>query len=370
MLPTDADGCVYVHHKPIHHTNGHVTMGKLDCVSVVHTDDGALYGEPKTNEKVVSALRTHFKVKALNSTLNPYLALKIVISDDNQSISISQEAYIEALLAKYETDITEFCNTTQLVPTGTSHPAEPPDVYTEKEREFMKHVNLFMIVGELRHIFNGTRPDIGYAVGYVSRQVANPRKVHYVAALTILAYLKHTKTYGIRYSRMPRNRDGTIKPTVYYSDSNWAGKDNPESKSTTCYVGIFGNAAIDWGSQLQSFPARSSAIAEIVALDTTTKRALWLRKLEGAFHIGNGSPTIIHEDNDAAIAISAKERRTKRTRHVAVKYFATNHNIKEGDVSISPVASADNTADIGTKALPRVPFEKHREGHGVVDLSK
>ena len=70
-------------------------------------------------------------------------------------------------------------------------------------------------VGALMHLTTATRPDIAYAVGYVSRFMENPQEEHWVAVKRILRYLQGTKTHGICYKS-----SGTIDFRGY-SDADW-----------------------------------------------------------------------------------------------------------------------------------------------------
>ena len=52
------------------------------------------------------------------------------------------------------------------------------------------------IVGSLRYLVN-TRPDLAFAVGYVSRFLEEPREDHLVAVKHILRYVEGTKNWGL-----------------------------------------------------------------------------------------------------------------------------------------------------------------------------
>jgi hypothetical protein len=77
------------------------------------------------------------------------------------------------------------------------------------------------------------------------------------------------------------------------------------------------------------------------------------------------SPIVIHEDNEAAIAISNKSQRTERTKHIDVQFFAVCDDIANKRLRVSPVASEDNVADIFTKPLAAEKFRKFRAELGV-----
>jgi hypothetical protein len=82
------------------------------------------------------------------------------------------------------------------------------------------------IVGSLRYLIH-TRPDLMYAVGYVSRFLERPTEEHLQAVKKILRYITGTLQYDLRYGR----RTGMTR-LVGYCDSDLAG-DIDTSKSTT-----------------------------------------------------------------------------------------------------------------------------------------
>ena len=159
-------------------------------------------------------------------------------------------------------------------------------------------------------------------------------------------------------------REAGHSKIVGFSDSDWAGCLDTRA-STSGFAFTLGGGAISWTSKKQSVVARSSAEAELIALDLAWRHSKWLRKLEQGFDIGADEPMTIHEDNEAAIAISAKHRRTQRTKHIDVKYFAICGDVETGYVKVSPVASKDNVADIFTKGLERTKFELFRSMLGL-----
>jgi hypothetical protein len=82
------------------------------------------------------------------------------------------------------------------------------------------------IVGSLRYLIH-TRPDLTYAVGYVSRFLERPTEEHLQAVKKILRYITRTLQYGLRYGR----QTGTTM-LVGYCDSDLTD-DIDTRKSTT-----------------------------------------------------------------------------------------------------------------------------------------
>jgi hypothetical protein len=126
-----------------------------------------------------------------------------------------------------------------------------------------------------------------------------------------MRYLRGTTTYGLHYIGYPDVLEG-------YSDANWIS-DADEIKATTGYVFTIGGAPISWRSRKQTILTKSTIEAELVALETTTSEAEWLRELLMDLPVvSKPVPAILlHCDNESVITIvgNAKEN-LKSIRHV------------------------------------------------------
>ena len=115
----------------------------------------------------------------------------------------------------------------------------------------------------------------------------------------------------------------------------------------------------------QTIVATSSNHIEILAIHEASRECCWLRSLIQHIRGSCGlpskkeNPTILYEDNTACIS-QLKEGYIKgdRTKHISPKFFFTHDLQKNGDISIQQISSKDNLADLFTKALPTVTFEK------------
>jgi hypothetical protein len=108
------------------------------------------------------------------------------------------------------------------------------------------------LVGSLRYLVH-TRPDISFAVGYVSRFMEAPTTEHLAAVKKILRYVVGTIDYGCSYKR-----SGAEARLLGFSDA-YMGGDIDTRKSTTGVLFFFGPCAISWQSQKQKVVALSSS---------------------------------------------------------------------------------------------------------------
>ena len=96
-------------------------------------------------------------------------------------------------------------------------------------------------VGKLIYL-NVTRPNIAYIVGILSQFMQEPRTVHWLGVIRVLAYVKKALGKGLIYKK---NGHVLIKA---YSDSDYAG-DKGDRKSTSGYCTYVGGNMVMWRSK-------------------------------------------------------------------------------------------------------------------------
>ena len=204
------------------------------------------------------------------------------------------------------------------------------------------------VVGALLYAAMCTRPDIAFAVQQLSRHLQATTAAHWTVAKRVLRYLQGTKALGITY-HSSADRD---TPTVYgYSDSDWGG-DLDTRRSTTGYVFMLGGAVISWSSRLQPTVALSSTEAEYMAVCSAGQEAVHLRQLLTGLQFAPTSPTVIFEDNQGCIALSENPVHHQRTKHIDIRFHYTRDLVACGDIKLKYIPTADQLADLLTKALP------------------
>ena len=129
-----------------------------------------------------------------------------------------------------------------------------------------------------------TRPDIAYAVGVVSRFMANPGKAHWNAVKSIMRYLKGTKNKCLCYGKDPLELKG-------FCDSDMAG-DVDTRKSTSGYVFRLASCAVSWCSRLQKVFSLSTNEAEYNSVTEASKEAIWLARLCSEFGLPEKAPML------------------------------------------------------------------------------
>ena len=349
--PLTADPCVYVRYA--------AGTQDLECVLAVHVDDVLLLAPDEVADAVKGNLLREYDMK--EGSPEWYLKMKVKRSADGRTVEMSQPEYIEAIIraAGMETFSRKVST-----PADPNTPLQKPkQEATPAEQQFMNSVPMGKVTGMLGYLAATTRPDIAQAVGAIQRHVADPRPQHWRAVLRVVQYLCGTRDYGLRMSL-----DTGVAQLLIWSDSDWAGCLDTR-KSTSGYVVMFLGCAIAWKSKRQpGGPARSSTEAELIALDQAVREALWLRKLGPPLGIPGSERPRIHEDNESCLAIAKGSRWSHASKHMDVKFHAVRYDVLSNKVELVGVRSEDNLADLFTKPLARVKFEKFRELIGVVPM--
>ena len=275
--------------------------------------------------------------------------LGIEVKQRSDGISISQESYTKEILEKFKMMKCNAVNT----------PMEVNSKLSKHEEGNKVDPTLFKsLVGSLRYL-TCTRPDILYAVGYVSKFMESPTEVHLQAAKRILRYLKGTLNMCLSYEASQEFK------LLGYSDSDWA-RDVDDRKSTTGFVFFMGETAFTWSSKKQAIVTLSSCEAEYVAATSCVCHAIWLRNLLKTFRMEQENPTEIYVDNKSAIALAKNPVFHDRSKHIDTRYHYIRECIAAQQVKLEHVRTQEQLADIFTKPLKYEAFSSLRRCLGLV----
>jgi hypothetical protein len=214
------------------------------------------------------------------------------------------------------------------------------------------------IVGSLRYLVH-TRPDIIFAVGYVSRFMEAPTTTHLAAVKHLLRYIAGTLNFGVQFEK------GQGEPKLLgFSDADHAG-DVDDRKSTTGMLFFLGRSPISWQSQKQRVVAASSCEAEYIAASTTGCQGLWLSRLLGELLNGEVRAPMILVDNKSAISLCKNPVLHDRSKHIDTRYHLIRDYVEKGELEVEYVRTEEQLADILTKALGRIRFQELRSKIGM-----
>jgi hypothetical protein len=306
---------------------------KNDMIVAVHVDDMIIAtSSEKAKDDFIKTIAKEVSVKDLG-TLHHCLGWKLDYNAQRTELKISQQAYIEEVLKKFNM---EDCN--------------PVDIPMTDILQAPRNANagafplIRSLVGALQWIAHSTRPDIVYAVNQVARHQDKPDKAVWNAAKRILRYLKGTKTLALHYKAKSSRLDINC-----YVDADFA-MDPLTRKSQSGFIVFVNGCAVTWKNKKQASVAKSTSEAEYFALSLATSEVLFLRKIISELHYKQ-APSILHEDNAGAIGLANGNATVGRAKHIDIHYHFLREHVQSGRIAIAHVPTKEQTADLLTKPM-------------------
>ena len=326
-------------------------MGKSRVVVGVYVDDLIITGaNPGDLGAFKEEMRRLFRMSDLG-LLSYYLGIEV--QQGRNKITMGQSAYARKLLDKAGMGACKPISTPMEVRLKLSTKSTTPEVDPTTYRS---------LVGSLRYLVH-TRPDITFAVGYVSRFMEKPRQEHMVAVKHILRYIAGTIDYGIVY---PKLQSGDNRLTGY-SDSDWGG-DADEQRSTAGMIFFLGRLPVTWQSQKHKSVALSTCEAEYVAGAAGACQAMWLIQLLGDITGKEVQQPVLKMDNRSAITLSKNPILHDCSKHIDTKFHFIRDCMDSGRICVDYASTQEQLADILTKSLGRARFCELRDMIGIVNL--
>jgi hypothetical protein len=236
------------------------------------------------------------------------------------------------------------------------------------------------VLGELTYAYVVGRVDISYDVTFLARYASAPDRCHYLALKRLCKYLRRTIDWGILYWRkepcllLPTgdfkivpldNKDLPEFPKftdlcelVGYVDASHA-TDLRTRRSVTGLSFCLAGGAIAFKSKLQPTVATSSTEAEFIAAVLAAKIAKYLRSILIDLGFPPSGPTLLYEDNKAAINMVNANRPTELSRHIDIQHFAIQEWRQRGDIKLAHIPGVINPSDAQTKPLGWILHHRH-----------
>ena len=236
---------------------------------------------------------------------------------------------------------------------------DPDTAEGKAELEWLKLQDYANRVGSAVWLGRGSKPEISWTAGMLTRFLTKPSKRHYDMSTRLIKYLSTTRHRGIVY----RRQEGPLILECYV-DGDWLtdyGSDNDNRKCTTGYAVLLCGAAVSWRSFKQQRVAGSSTESEYYSLWAATREIMHTRRQMKECGFEQFDPTLVHEDNQAAKRISEDVVESTRTRHWDKEYHQIRSEFERGTIMVKYCDTALNAADVLTKSLARVLHERHTD---------
>ncbi len=307
----------------------------------VYVDDIVIAGKNKqTMNKIKMQIQEKFEVSD-KGELTYLLGIKIDRDRSTKTLRMNQAKFVNDLLVKFQM---EGCDS-EPTPQVQGLPAE------SKQTEEDINLPYRSLVGALQYLVSATRPDIAFAVRFLSSHNHDYTKAHWKMAKRVLKYLKGTLTLGLQYG-------GNVSATpVAYSDADFAN-DKEDSKSISGSIVMLGGAAITYMSKKQSLVGQSTTEVEFIAAAETAKNVVWLYELLDEMKVTIQLPIVMYVDNQSAIQVAKAAATHSRTKHIRLRYHFLKDLVSEGVIDLKHINTKKQLADVLTKVQIRAMFKE------------
>ena len=329
---TKVEPCVYTY-----------TEGGVRAIIGIYVDDMLLACScQKKMKEIKEMLSQKFEMKDLGK---PKCILGLDVSYKNKEIIIKQTKKIDEALRTFKM---EECK-------STTTPIEP-GIALESNKKVLVDLPYKNLIGKLMFLAVATRPDIAFAVSYLSQFNDCFDETHFKTAKRVLRYLKGTRDIGLNFKKTGNKLYGM-------ADADW-GSCKIDRKSFSGYCFKFAGAPISWACRKQRSTALSTAEAEYVALTEAVKEAAYLRALFNEMNIKQEKILILN-DNQAAIKLCQNPIVSSKSKHIDLKMHYIRDCIKEGVVEVQYQPTEDMEADLLTKGLTGPRLARLRTSMGI-----
>ena len=199
------------------------------------------------------------------------------------------------------------------------------------------------------------QPNIMNAVRAMARYAHTPTERLWQAIVKILLYLNGTKRFGITYMW------GSGLGLEVYADADDADKANDRRLASGTAVTL-GGTVVSHVSKIEHVVSLSTSEAEYIAAEDGVKEVLFVRAVLSFIELETSGVSVkVLEDNQGAKALIENPLSSARSKHIDVRFHFICDLLRTRKITVEYVASAEQHADILTKALSRDNFQYHRK---------
>ena len=306
-----------------------------NLIVAIYVDDLIITGP--TNESIQTfkmKLHEEFEMTDLGEA-HWVLGLEVNHKSDG-SLHLNQAAYATKILHKFQM---ENCNA---IATPLDHNVKLVKDSGNDETLYCKEYQ--QLIGSLMYLMLGTRPDLAFAITFLSQFSSLPNKSHMQAAKRILRYLKGTSQFSPTF--YPDKR----LTVTGYVDASYANNLD-DRRSYGGYIFKLGKSTISWCATKQKTVALSTTESEYMALSLAAKHGIWIKSFLGEIDV---IPEVnLLGDNQASHFLAKNSGLHKRSKHIDIRYHFIREKLENKELQLEYCTTNDNLADITTKPLPK-----------------
>ena len=303
----------------------------------IHVDDTLIAADRLDDiEDFKRVMTKRFEI-TVNAEADHHLGVNIETRKDG-SLKLTQSKLLNNIFTEFIDALPKSNNRHRvpLLPNPTSNDDSPFD------RKQYLH-----LLGMLNYLLR-SRPDIATATSFAATKAVNPTHNDFNALLDIVRYLWQTKDIGLIIHPGEKHQPLKLKCFV---DASFLTHDDSHGHTGYC-IGLGDIGSFYSKSTKQPLVATSSTHAEVKALYQLVVDLIYIINLCDEIGRAIDLPVVIFEDNNPTVQLSGSlSSRIKRSKHFLMLVNFIRQNVVLGLIEVQKVASADNIADVLTKAL-------------------
>lgn len=339
------------------------------CMILIYVDDIIIIAEnQKLINRATQALNSSFTMKDLGQ---PEMFLGIDMSRKDNTLKLNMKSTINRIKKNFEIESHK-----SKINTPLAKGFESNGNLKSKNLNPSEHHEYRSIIGAILYIARMARPDISFAVSFLSKYLSTPTQAHLKAAQRVLQYLIQTSNNGIKYSKkgldvkfkdfryVDKTNDVTLKDydertefrITVITDASW-GNHIEDRRSQAGYIVLLNNNIVAWNSKRLKTVADSSSEAEYMAITEGIKEGIFIKNIlqNMGFKIGYINLCC---DNMAALTLSSHNTLHQRTKHIDIRYHKIRQYVDNKDIKLNYINTKDNIADLMTKSFDTTRYNE------------
>jgi hypothetical protein len=323
-------------------------------IAHIWTDDVRYFGTDELLKRYEENLQKKIKVKFLGVP-EEFVGTEFVQDLDMGLCELKAPKYWEGAAQKF---VKHF-------PKGIKKRFNPLSIQDERimltqeisdvQVEEAKHLPYRELLGVVSYHASCTKLEMRYAVSICGRHRGRWGVEQFNIVKKMFEYGYTTRHTGLIYSKGLDSHG--INVLSCHADS---GHSLPRSHGgTTC---MLNGAAITHSAKKHSLTASGTYHDEIIEFSIAANKVVGLRNMMEEMHLSQDKPTVIYQDNEAAIQI-VKNRGSMsgQSRHIERRVLTSRNKIEDGQIIPVYIDTTRMIADIGTKAFGDIQFAYFRD---------
>ena len=342
MVQSDIDPCIY--YKIMENNNPESVNAVTGFLLVITwVDDCRYFGTSELVEEYEATITNNCKC-TMEGVSKEFVSIQLNQDINTHTFELTQEDYWDKAVIRFKEFFGEKGPKIRLIPLSPADEkllVEP----TAEEIKAAEHLPYPNLLGVVQYPSNYTKLEMKYAMSILSRHRTKWGLNHFRILMKSLEYGWSTRKMGIKYCGRGENKDKNN--LVSYADSSFT-----LPRSQGCRLIMMNMAAICFTSKRHTTTDDSTTAAELTELYLAACEVEAMRNLNDEIGLRQDGPTVIYQDNQAAIQIAMNRGSlSRRTRATETRTLTVRNKVEDLKVVPIYVKTTEMIADIGTKAL-------------------